>query len=414
MKKKCIIISSIIIVIISLIGITVMKINKFKNNTKRNNKDLYTVKESPNVFFEGKIKNSKKVILQVDNTKGTVDKINVKDKQKVKSGDVLFSYRNSQFIEQKNDLEYQLDNLKDKYNKIKKELNSTNDKVKKLQDQQEKQKQKQEAQKQKEQEKKIFEQKTSKEEGQEQLNISNINQQKDLLEKSESTLQEQLNDNVKEQNHLKEKIDNINDKCNTYIKAPFDGIVKMGGYSEIEPTKPILTLSSEDMQVVCGVSEKQVLKLNKDQNVTISVLGTGQSVTGKIKHIDNEPSPGINIPKGSIPQGGGSQSTSQNLSTVNSYEVIIKIDNIKNIYPGFHVQVSTKAKNYIPKIPKTSTFKNSGKTYVWVAKNGILKKKEVETVSWNDKYVQVKKGINFNEKIVREPKPSMKEGDKVE
>ncbi|WP_251862409.1 HlyD family efflux transporter periplasmic adaptor subunit [Clostridium sp. Marseille-Q2269] len=424
-KKRVIIVSLIIVVTISLIGFTVITINKLKNNTKNNAKkvSLYTVKEAPNVFFEGEIKSSKSVVLQADTAKGTVDKINVKDKQMVKAGDILFSYKNNQFIDQKNDLEYELDTLKDKYNKTKKELNSVSDKANQVQEQQKQQKQreqeqqKQEIQKQKGQEQKTEEQKVSilqNKDKQEQIDTADLEQQKVLAEKSKDELQSELNDNIKQQNHLNDKIKNINDKCNVYIKAPFDGVVKIGGYSEIEPSKPILTLDSENMQVVCGVSEKDILKLTEEQTVKVSILGTGQSINGKIKNIDKKPSPEVTISQGAIQQGSGSQSSSPKLSTINSYEVIIQIDNIKDICSGFHVQVSTKAKNYIPKIPKTAIFKNKDKSYVWVVKDRFLKKKKIEASDWNDKYIQIKNGVNFNDKIVREVKDTMKEGDKVE
>ncbi|WP_251861357.1 HlyD family efflux transporter periplasmic adaptor subunit [Clostridium sp. Marseille-Q2269] len=416
-KKRVITISSIIIAIIFLIGLTVITINKLKNNTKSNTKkvSLYTVKEAPNVFFEGQIKSSKSVILQADTTKGIVDKINVKDKQVVKSGYILFTYKNNQFIEQKDDLQYELSTLKDKYNKIKKELNSASDRINQAQNKQKKQKQ--EIQQQSNKEQKTEEQKESilqDKEKQQQIDTVDLEQQKVLAEKSKSELQSELNDNIKQQNRLNDKINNINDKCNVYIKAPFDGVVKIGGYSEIEPSKPILTLDSENMQVVCGVSEKDILKLTEEQTVKVSILGTGQSIDGKIKNIDKNPSPEVTVPQGAVQQGSGSQSSSPNLATINSYEVIIQIDNIKDIYPGFHVQISTKAKSYIPKIPKTAIFKNKEKSYVWVVNNGILKNKEIEVDNWNDKYVQVKNGVNFNDKIVREAKDTMKEGQKIE
>ncbi|MGO5066904.1 efflux RND transporter periplasmic adaptor subunit [Clostridium sp. LCP25S3_F8] len=400
-KKRIIIVSLIVMFVVFLISLVVIEINKIKNNTKNNDKkvSLYTVKEAPNVFFEGEIKSSKSVILQADTTKGTVDKINVKDKQAVKAGYILFSYKNNQFIEQKNDLEYELDTLKDKYNKIKKELNSFNTRDNQV-----------EKQKTEEQKASILQDKDK----QEQIDIVDLDQQKVLAEKSKNELQSELNDTIKQQNRLNEKIKSINNKCNVYIKAPFEGVITIGGYSEIEPSKPILTLDSKNMHVVCKVSEKDILKLIEEQTVKVSILGTGQAINGKIKHIDTNPSPEITIPQGAVQQGSGSQSSSENLSTINFYEVIIEIDKIKDIHPGFHVQVSTKAKNYTPKVPKTSIFKNNGKSHVWIVKNGILKKREVEVDDWNDKYVHVKNGVNFNDKVVHEAKVTMKEGDKIE
>lgn len=78
------------------------------------------------------------------------------------------------------------------------------------------------------------------------------------------------------------------------------------------------------------------------------------------------------------------------------------------------MQVSTKASNDIPKIPKTAVFTEGEISYVWVVKDGVLKKTEVEVTDWNEKYVQVKKGVTFEDKVVRQSKDSMKEGDKID
>lgn len=365
-NKQVISITLILVLILLILGFIVM--SNTKTPVKSNKKIvLYTIQDSSNIFFEGEVKNSNSVSFIADTTKGIVDKINVKNDQKVKAGDLLFIYKNNEFIEQKNDLEYELNTLTNKYNKIKKELNSTG-------------------------------------------NIGN--EQKVSLDKSKEELKSELEGNVEQQDHLNKKINNVNEKCYTYVNAPFDGIITIGGYTKIEPSKPILTLDSESMQVVSMVSEKDIFKLQENQIVKAAVLGTGESIKGTIKGISKKPSTQINITQEAKQQG--SQEASQNLSSVNSYEVITEIDNIKNVYPGFHVQMSTKAQNYIPKIPKTATFKNGTKTYVWVAKNGIIKKRDVKVSNWNEKYVQVVNGLNVNEKIVREAKGSMKEGDKIE
>lgn len=372
MKKYNIIsVSFLIMLSLTLLGLIVLQFMTPSKKEEKNNEKvvLYTVQEPQTIFFEGEFHNSNSVSIEFESTKGSLEKMNVQNNQNVKVGDILFSYKNSQYIEQKDELKYQLDILKTQYNKLKKQLEET----------------------------------------------TNINQestlkmeQQSLLKQSKEELQTQLDENTTQQKHLNNQIDAISAKCNFDIKAPFDGIVVMGGYSDLESAKPILKLKSRSMQVVCQVTEKDILKLNNEQVVKLTVLGTGQTIDGKIKNISTEPLQ-ESIPQATQFQGGG-----QNSSMSNLYKVIIEVSDTKGFYEGFHVQVSAKAENDKPKVPKTAILKQGEKNYVWTVDSGALIKKEIDISDWNDKYYQVNSGINFGDTVVREAKETMKEGDLVE
>jgi HlyD family secretion protein len=375
MKKKYIIIITLIIVMgVSLVGFAGYSVfSKFKSNNKGSKEKvaLYTVQGNQTLFFEGEFQNANKLVFQYDLSKGILDKVNVTDKQKVKAGDILFTYKNTQVIQQRDSLNDQLNSLKITYNRLQKQA-----------DQQ----------------------------------VTAVNSISNQLAQNQTKeqIQEQLDDNKRQQQSLTRQINDLNTKCYTEIKAPFEGIVVKGEYSEVETSKPILTLTSDKKQIVCNVGERDILKLRVDQEVNISVYGTGQSIKGKIKYVATEPTENNMVSMGSAVQVNSGASGSSVGGSTSYYTVNIEPDNVDGLYSGFHVQVSTKASNDIPKIPKTAVFTEGEISYVWVVKDGVLKKTEVEVTDWNEKYVQVKKGVTFEDKVVRQSKDSMKEGDKID
>lgn len=381
MKKKYIVIITLIIVVgISLVGFAGYSVfSRFKSNNSKGVGEkvaLYTVQGNQTLFFEGEFQNTERLVFQCDLSKGKLDKINVGDNQKVKSGDVLFTYKNNEAIQQKDALNDQLSSLKTAYSRLQKKAN-------------------------------------------EQLAVVNTtpavnetsNQAAQNQEKEQ--IQEQLDDNKRQQQSLNRQINDLNTKCYTEVRAPFGGVVVKGGYSEIETSKPILTLTSDKKQIVCNVGERDILKLAEDQDVNISIYGTGQTIKGKIKYVATEPTENVMVSMGSAVQGNTGAGGSS-VSSSSSYAVNIEPDKVEGLYSGFHVQVSTKGVNNTPKVPNTAVFTDNGISYVWVVKDGLLKKTEVEVTDWNEKYVQVKKGITFEDKVVRQPKDNMKEGDKVD
>lgn len=359
---------------VSLVGFAGYSVfSKFKSNNKGSKEKvaLYTVQGNQTLFFEGEFQNANKLVFQYDLSKGILDKVNVTDKQKVKAGDILFTYKNTQIIQQRDSLNDQLNSLKITYNRLQKQA-----------DQQ----------------------------------VTAVNSISNQLAQNQTKeqIQEQLDDNKRQQQSLTRQINDLNTKCYTEIKAPFEGIVVKGEYSEVETSKPILTLTSDKKQIVCNVGERDILKLRVDQEVNISVYGTGQSIKGKIKYVATEPTENNMVSMGSAVQVNSGASGSSVGGSTSYYTVNIEPDNVDGLYSGFHVQVSTKASNDIPKIPKTAVFTEGEISYVWVVKDGVLKKTEVEVTDWNEKYVQVKKGVTFEDKVVRQSKDSMKEGDKID
>ncbi|APM40813.1 efflux RND transporter periplasmic adaptor subunit [Clostridium kluyveri] len=344
-KKTLIIISAIFI--IAILFVIIFFLNHNKQNVNKNNikYDVYTIPSQQNIFLDGEVQYSKKVNFTEDTTKGTIDKINVEDKQQVEKGQTLFTYKNEQMIEQYETLTQQLNNIQTQSNTISSEQNN--------------------------------------------MQVSGVN--------SEKSVQQQLND--------------IKDKRYTTISAPFDGIISITADNEDNTNKIVLTLIDPKKQVIASASEKDILKLKVNQKIKISVYGTNQEFNGTISSISTEPS------QSQVTQGN--TNTSSNLiqasgANVSYYPVYIDIDNQQGIYPGFHVQGTTVNESELPKIPSSSIFNNNGVKFVWLVENKKLKKVPLEVEKYNSTYMQVKSGLNFDDKIIKNPSDEMKEGNSID
>ncbi|SHI83255.1 HlyD family secretion protein [Clostridium cavendishii DSM 21758] len=394
-KKQIIIITSVIVGVVLIGGITyaVSKSIKGATNAKKNNKvAVYTVQAAQPIYFEGEFQSARKVNFMPDMSKGTVDKVSVSDKQKVKEGEVLFTYKNSQVDTQKEALSDQLETLKSTYTKLKAQMDKPQESIPVVPNQV-----------------------PSNNPGQAMPSISeaDIKAQKDLMAKqaqqAKDQIQSQLDENLKQQKRMEKQISDLSSKSSYEVKAPFAGTVARSSDAANDPTKPVLTLISDNTQIVCNVSEKDVLKISENQDVSITIYGSGQVIKGKVKTINTEPSQGV------IPQvGTNMMAQGASGSQTSSYTINIEPSSTEGILPGFHVQVSVKPEKELVKIPKTAIFKEGDKSFIWTVKDGVLKKTETETEEFNDKYLKVKNGVAADTKVVREPKNTMKEGDKVD
>ncbi|APM40956.1 efflux RND transporter periplasmic adaptor subunit [Clostridium kluyveri] len=344
-RKKILIIGSAVGVIIILFVVTLF-LNYNKRNAHKNDSlfDIYTIPAQQNIFLDGEVQYSRKLNFTEDATKGTVDKINVEDKEQVGEGQTLFTYKNDQMIEQYDTLTQQLNSIETQAKSMANVQNSTQ--------------------------------------------ISEINSQK---------------------TSLKQQLNNIKDKRYTTISAPFDGIVSMISDNEDSTNKIILTLIDPKMQVVASVSEKDVLKLKESQKIKITVYGTNEEFKGTISSISTEPSQAQAIQ--GAPASNLTQATGSSLSY---YPVYIDIDNHQGIYAGFHIQGTAVDESELPKIPVSSVFNDNGHKSVWLVKNKKLRKVRVRVEKYNNTYVQVKSGLDFNDKIMKNPSSEMKEGDSID
>lgn len=336
----------ITIFVFSILFIIIFCLDYNKQSVHRNNikYDVYIIPSQQNIFLDGEVQYCKKLNFTEDETKGTIDKISVEDKDWVKKGQTLFTYKNEQMIEQYETLTQQIDNIEIQANTV---LN-----------------------------------------GQNNIQASDINSQK-------SSLKQQLND--------------IKDKRYTTISAPFNGIVSRTADNKDNTIKIVLTLIDPKMQVIASANEKDVLKLKANQKIKLNVYGTNKELNGTISSISTEPSQ-----VQASQDATASKLTQTAGANVSYYPVYINIDNQQEIYPGFHVQGTTVDESELPKIPSSSIFGNNRDRFVWLVENKKLRKVPVKIDKYNSTYMQVKSGLNFDDKIIKNPSGEMKEGDIID
>ncbi|MEF9934743.1 MAG: hypothetical protein RR539_04860 [Clostridium sp.] len=325
---------------------------------------VYTVPGKKRVFIEGEVMNTATMSYQIDPARGQISVVYVDDEAFVKKDQLLLSYKNEAIVQQQEMLSAQIESLRIAYDKMDQAQGITK-------------------------------------EGKTGSIFASATGMPDLSG--------QLQGNIQQQDKLREQIIKLSSKAYTDVYAPFSGVVKREG----SEGSPIVTVSSSGLHIVCNVSEKDILDISTNQKVTIRINSTGQEINGRIKEVSNTtaslanknssgfafPVPGIDTVKS---------------SEVNHYPVFIEFDKGAKVYPGFHVQVAVDSKGDMPKIPITSVFKEGNTNYVWAVRNGITSKTAVDTIAFNDKYLKVKKGLTFGDKVIRDASKSIEEGDSVE
>lgn len=109
-KKKKLLVFGVIAFIIIWIGAVFWAnlTQKSQGDSANRRVAVYTVPAPKKVFGEGQFRYRNEVSFTPDASKGTINKIYVKDGQNVNKGQVLFDYRNEQAIQQCQELEKEL------------------------------------------------------------------------------------------------------------------------------------------------------------------------------------------------------------------------------------------------------------------------------------------------------------------
>ena len=376
MKKKYII-AIVTVVILAGVGVGSYFLKQSTNKESVATMEIYTVPSTEKVFVNGKIEPEKVENIFLDATKGTVDKVEVKNGDVVEKGDVLFTYKNEQVQNQIEQLELQLNSAKSQKEEIKK--------------------QNAEAKKQLEDLKKAGLENQMPKGGQ----MPNLGQNAGG-ELSTGSVDEQIK-------LLEKQIKALKDKEYYKVTAPIGGKVILAESSG-NPTQPYITVESGDYYISGSVNEKDQPKIKEGQEVQITILSTNKNVSGKISSVGNTPvDNGASLAAQTGAQGGAGGNMSY-------YEVKITPDSQEDLTNGFHVQASVNLDKKPIEIPKEAILSGDNEEFVFKNVDGKLVK-QVITYSpkeGSEDEVIVSSGLNEEDKIVSNPTPNMKEGMKVE
>ncbi|WP_195515842.1 efflux RND transporter periplasmic adaptor subunit [Paraclostridium bifermentans] len=394
MKKKYITITIIATIIIaSTIGFCFLK-KSIKDKTV-NKAEYYKIASVEKVFINGVLIPRESESIYIDSTKGEIREVHVSNGQVVNAGDNLFTYNNPTTEAQIEEISEQITanenskvSINNKLTSAKNNLAEKENQLKKLKNQLEE-----------------FNFEDQLQADNISMNIQQTNAEVSAYKEQVSAYEEQI-DNVNiTLNSLYNKKEKLSAEKSFVVTAPISGIIVLSS-NEKDYTQPYIIIESEELIVKGVVSEKDYSKIKVDDDISVSIISTNETIDGKILEIDDRPVSNTELSLSQV-----TQTTNTNVSY---YSVLITLNSQENLINGFHSQGKVTLGDDTIKVFKTSIINEEGKSYVFVDKDGILDKVEISIKKEDGEYVIVESGLNANDVVMKNPTSETKAGIKVE
>lgn len=394
MKKKYITITIIATIIIaSTIGFCFLK-KSIKDKTV-NKAEYYKIASVEKVFINGVLIPRESESIYIDSTKGEIREVHVSNGQVVNAGDNLFTYNNPTTEAQIEEISEQITanenskvSINNKLTSAKNNLAEKENQLKKLKNQLEE-----------------FNFEDQLQADNISMNIQQTNAEVSAYKEQVSAYEEQI-DNVNiTLNSLYNKKEKLSTEKSFVVTAPISGIIVLSS-NEKDYTQPYIIIESEELIVKGVVSEKDYSKIKVDDDISVSIISTNETIDGKILEIDDRPVSNTELSLSQV-----TQTTNTNVSY---YSVLITLNSQENLINGFHSQGKVTLGDDTIKVFKTSIINEEGKSYVFIDKDGILDKVEISIKKEDGEYVIVESGLNANDVVMKNPTSETKAGIKVE
>lgn len=370
MKNKIVIIVSLVslIIILLIIALVLKQVNSSSDN--KHGYDTYKVEKEKPLNLEGKASPHSIKIYNKNPQIGAYVSTKVDDGQSVKQGDSLINY------------DMNSSNRQQLANKVDEARNAVNE------------------------------------------DYRNINQNP-----NNNVLQKKLTKDQNTLNEVQQKLNRYDQQVNDSIYAAFDGKIDIKNRKNISDNQPILYLISNEPQIKTTVSEFDLDKIKEEDKVKVKVTSNGKTGEGEIEKISELPkSYEDNLSESSvtnsisddtsrsgkeasIPQDSNPIETNlsnSNNSELSKYTVIISDIDIP-IRAGYSVEVKVPLDSI--KLPKSVLTKDNN-VFV-VNKDNKVEKRDISIDKVNGE-IFVKKGLKKGEKLIKNPKKTMNNGEKVE
>ncbi|MEB7367625.1 efflux RND transporter periplasmic adaptor subunit [Staphylococcus borealis] len=358
-KKLLWIIIGVAVILLLIIAAFIAKQSITSESKDSQGYDIYTVKKETPISLEGKA--SPKSVKTYNNNSqiGIFVSPAVDDGQKVKQGDRLLSYDTNNSKRQQ--LAYKVDQaqqqINDDYQKLKQSPNN--------------------------------------------------NQLQSKLTQDQSSL-----------NEAQQQLSQYDKQMNDSIYASFDGKVNIKNNEDTGDGKPVLQLISDNPQIKSTVTEFDVDKIKEGDKVDVTVNSNGKKGKGKILKIDELPTSYDDSANGEESEDGASASQISN-PTVNNpsgskegdtskYNVIIGDLDIP-VRSGFSMDAKIPLET--KKLPNDVLTKDND-VFV-VDRHNKVHKRDIKIYRSNGQ-IFVKKGLKSGDKVIKNPKGNLNDGEKVE
>jgi RND family efflux transporter MFP subunit len=321
----------------------------------------------------------------LDAEKGEIKEFAVKENQKVKAGDVLFTYETAKLQSELNKAVRERDLLRKRANAEEKQIAELNRRIANAK-------------------KKAG---STDEDGM-QENPNDLEKEKADLEiqyegtKSEiAAAQEQINDLDKQ---IKEMA----------VTSKLDGIVVKVDKNAVNtesgsPEPAVHIISSQPYKVIGTMSEFDAVKIKEKQTVIIRPkVYKEREWKGEVESVSQFPENDGGGGEAEFAGGGG--------GGVTMYPFKVKItDDTSELRHGFHVSLEIKidGKGTALAVPHSALMEEDGVDVVYVIKDGVLKRREIQKGSMNDEFIEIKEGVKKDELVVITPNEGLHDGMEV-
>ena len=368
MKKKILwIIIGIAIILLLIIAAFIVKQVNGSGKKDSEGYDTYTVKKETPISLEGKASPKSVKTYNNNSSIGTFLSASVDDGQKVKQGDRLINYdTNASKREQ----------LANKVNQAQSQVND---------------------------------------------DYQKINQSP-----NSSQLQSKLTQDQSSLNEAQQSLAQHDRQVNDSMYASFDGKVNIKNDSDVGDGQPILQLISDNPQINATVTEFDINKIKEGDKVDVTVNSTGKKGEGKIIKIDELPTSYDSGSEGEAAggaqaggeegEGSGAQASNPTVNNpsggkegdTSKYRVVIGDLDIP-VRSGFSMDAKIPLKT--KKLPDNVLTKDND-VFV-VDENHKVHKRDIK-IERNNGQIIVKKGLKSGDKVIKNPKGNLNDGEKVE
>lgn len=226
---------------------------------------------------------------------------------------------------------------------------------------------------------------------------------------NDSKLQTILTKNQSTLNEAQKKLSQYDQTNYDSIYASFNGKINIKNDSEeVNNGEPILQLISNDTQIKSTVSEFDLSKIKEGNKVNVTVNSNGQKGQGKILKINTLPTSYDDSENTQSTNSIQNNPTDNKEDTTSKYEVIIGDLDIP-VHPGLSMNANIPLDTI--KLPQTTLTKDN-KVFT-VDSNNRVHKKDI-SIERNNGQIIVKKGLKKGDKVLKNPKKTLNNEDKVE
>lgn len=375
----------------------------------------YTLKQRDPLVLKGTAEVTEYTSVRPNAARGEIDVISVVSGQKVKIGDVLFTYKNKQAGESVSDAQRQADKAAKSVSDAEAELSQAKSDQKSDRKSLDTAKANLSASKSR-----LRTAQKALTQAQTDRNADEIEKQNDRILKENDNIQQYSQDvsryqaktdswvnQIRQLEKALEQAKTVETDAKLMLErakgnqadlketAGIDGIAAVHEENKNNPSASLVDILSEVSEIKATVTEYDYFRIRPQQNINLTVVPTRETMPGVIKSVEALPEINQNL---SAPTG------------VSSVNYVFKVAPARPIQPGYSVEIQVELNEVV--VPAGAILTEDGKTYLWAYKDGAVSKRLVTLVQ-KGTYWTLTGGLEKGEVIIQNPDSNLTEGGSV-